>query len=326
MGSAAARLKEVYSSSASLQFTDTCLRGIGQVIFQNNPLSGTLFLAALFWGSFLAGVPHVAIGGTAALVAATATAAWLRADREAFRAGLFGYNGILTGLALTYFLGPGPAVLAYAVLGGCVTAIAMLGPINATKPWSVPAHTYPFVLVTWIFLLAAYGFSGPPASIPGASAAPLDPIASDPLRVLDFIAGVFRSISQIFFKESIIAAALIVAGLAVNSVAAAAFAVGGAFLAVVSAHFFGVESVLITSGLQGFSPVLTAVALGTVFFRPSIRVAAFAALGTVVTVIAQSALTVALSPLALPPLSVPFDLVALIFFVGKSRLDAGKAN
>jgi urea transporter len=201
----------------------------------------------------------------------------------------------------------------------------MLGPVNAARPWGVPAHTYPFVLVTWIFLLAAYGFSGPPASFPGASAAPLDPVASDPLRILDFVQGIFRSISQIFFKESIIAAALIVAGLAVNSVAAAAFAAGGALLAVVSAHFFGVESALITSGLQGFSPVLTAVALGTVFYRPSIRVAAFAALGTVVAVIAQSALTVALAPLALPPLSCPFDLVAWIFFVSKSRLGARKS-
>ncbi len=74
------------------------------------------------------------------------------------------------------------------------------------------------------------------------------------------------------------------------------------------------ESELITSGLQGFSPVLTAVALGTVFDRPSVGVAAYAALGTVFTVIAQSALNVALTPLALPPLSAPFDLVAWMLF------------
>jgi urea transporter len=132
--SSAERLKEVYSSSAILQFIDACLRGIGQVIFQNNPLSGALFLGALVWGSFLANTPHIPVGGVAALVAATATAVWLRADRGSLGAGLFGYNGILTGLALSYFLGPGIAVLAYAALGGCVTAIAMLGPVNAAKP------------------------------------------------------------------------------------------------------------------------------------------------------------------------------------------------
>jgi len=44
--------------------------------------------------------------------------------------------------------------------------------------------------------------------------------------------------------------------------------------AVVTAHLFGAESDLIVGGLLGFSPVLTAVALGATFHRPSLRVAA----------------------------------------------------
>ena len=51
-------------------------------------------------------------------------------------------------------------------------------------------------------------------------------------------------------------------GLAVNSLAAAAFALAGAILAVLTAHLFGAESEMITGGLLGFSPVLTAIALG----------------------------------------------------------------
>ena len=53
------------SSSALLRFVDVNLRGIGQVMFQNNPLSGALFLAAIGWGSYAAGVPHVACAGAA---------------------------------------------------------------------------------------------------------------------------------------------------------------------------------------------------------------------------------------------------------------------
>jgi urea transporter len=323
MGTLLANWDRACASSAIVWFIDINLRGAGQVMFQNNPLSGAFFLAALGWGAFAAEVPHVAIGGISALVAATLTALCLRADRTSLGSGLYCYNGILTGLALSYFLGPGVLVWAYAALGGVVTAIAMLGPVNAPKPWRVPAHTYPFVLTTWIFLLASHGFYGHADAVllPSSKAVmPIDSGASGLLEIADFLLGVLHSISQVFFKDNILSALLLVVGLAVNSLAAAAFAVAGAVLAVVTAHLFGVESELISSGLQGFSPVLTAIALGTVFYRPSVRVAVFAALGTVAAVIVQSALNVALSPFALPPLSAPFDLVAWIFFVSRKHL------
>ena len=72
-----------------------------------------------------------------------------------------------------------------------------------------------------------------------------------------------------FLKASILAALLLLAGLAVNSLAAAVFALGGAIVAVLTAHVLGAESDLITGGLMGFSPVLTAIALGAVFYKPS---------------------------------------------------------
>lgn len=313
-----ARWERACASSAILRVVDIVLRGAGQVMFQNNPLSGALFLAALGWGSLAAGAPHVAIGGVSALVAASLAAQALRADKALLARGVYGYNGILTGLALSYFLGPGILVWIYAIFGGIVTAIAMLGPVNAVKPWSVPAHTYPFVLTTWILLLAT---SGTPEVAPPSSES-LDALGSDALE--QFVRGVLHSISQVFFKGDALSALLLVAGLAVSSLAAAAFAVGGSILAVITAHLFGVESDLISSGLQGFSPVLTAIALGTVFYRPSIRVTVFAALGTVATVIVQSALNAALTPMALPPLSAPFDLVAWMFFISGKHLDPSR--
>jgi urea transporter len=81
--------------------------------------------------------------------------------------------------------------------------------------------------------------------------------------------GGVHSISQVFLKGSGVSALLLLVGLAVGSLAAAAFALGGALLAVATAHVLGAESALITRGLLGFSPVLTAIALGTVFYKPS---------------------------------------------------------
>ena len=59
------------ASSAVARFVDCNLRGIGQVMFQDNPLSGALFFAAIVWGSLTAGVPQVAICGALAVVVAT---------------------------------------------------------------------------------------------------------------------------------------------------------------------------------------------------------------------------------------------------------------
>jgi urea transporter len=59
------------SQSAALRFVDIDLRGFGQVMFQDNPLTGLLFLAAIAWGSIVAGVPHVLLAGVLGVVAST---------------------------------------------------------------------------------------------------------------------------------------------------------------------------------------------------------------------------------------------------------------
>jgi len=198
----------------------------------------------------------------------------------------------------------------------------MLGTANVVKAWG-GALTFPFVLTTWILLLATYGFSGlAGTALPsGNVVTAFQPYKANPIQLMDLVQGVLQSISQVFLKGSGIAALLLLAGLAVNSLAASAFALGGAIIAVLTAHLFGAESDLITGGLLGFSPVLTAIALGTVFYQPSWRVVAYAALATVFTVIAQSALNVALTPFAIPALTAPFVLVTWLFLLPRQRLE-----
>ena len=317
-----AKWKSLCASSRALRFVDINLRGVGQVMFQDNPLSGALFLTAIAWGSYAAGVPQVAIAGVVAVIVATLTAQWLRVDDESLNAGLYGFNGILVGLALATFLASGPLLWVYVILGAAVSVVVMLATTNVVKPWG-GALTFPFVLTTWLLLLATYGFSGLAGrALPsGNVVTAFQPYQASPLQLIDLVQGVFQSISQVFLKASSIAALLLLAGLAVNSLAAASFALAGSILAVLTAHLFGAESDLITGGLLGFSPVLTAIALGTVFYHPSWRVAAYTALATVFTVIAQSALNVALTPFAIPTLTAPFVLVTWLFLLPRQRLE-----
>jgi urea transporter len=317
-----AKWESLSASSGVLRFLDINLRSVGQVMFQNNPLTGILFLAGIGWGSYAAGVPQVAIAGILAVVVANLTAQWLRVDKESLHSGLYGFNGILVGLALATFLAPGPLLWVYVILGAVISVVVMLATTNVVKPWG-SALTFPFVLTTWLLLLATYGFSGlAGTALPsGNVVTAFQPYQASPLQLIDLAQGMLLSISQVFLKASGIAALLLLAGLAMSSLAAAAFALGGSILAVLTAHLFGAESELITGGLLGFSPILTAIALGTVFYHPGWRVAAYTALATVFTVIAQSALNVALTPFAIPALTAPFVLVTWLFLLPRQCLE-----
>ena len=133
--------------------------------------------------------------------------------------------------------------------------------------------------------------------------------------------GILKSITQVFLKGSVLAALLLLVGLAVNSLAAAAFALGGAIVAVVTAHLLGAESDLITGGLMGFSPVLTAIALGTIFYKPGARVVVYALVGTVFTVVVQGAMNVALTPFGIPTLTAPFVLASWLFLLPRQHFE-----
>ncbi|MCX5493438.1 urea transporter [Kaistia dalseonensis] len=323
MNTVLAGWERLCEGSAVARFIDINLRGIGQVMFQDNPLTGALFLLAVAWGSIAGGVPAVVIGGVVAVMVATLTAQWLHVDPKALRAGLYGYNGVLVGLALPTFLAPGPMLWVYVVLGAAVSVVAMLAIANAVKPWGVSALTFPFVLITWLLLLASYGFGAiegtglPQGGVVGVAV----PIESNPLHLIDFLGSALHSISQVFLKGSAVTAILLVAGLAVSSIPAALFAVLGALIAVVFAHLFGAESDLITGGLLGFSPVLTAIALGSVFYSPSPRVVAYAVLGTIFTVVVQAALNTALIPFAIPTLTAPFVIASWLFLLPRQYFE-----
>ena len=316
------RWENIAASSTFVRVVDTNLRSFGQVMFQDNPLTGLFFLAAVGLGSYESEVPQVAIAGILAVMTANFVAQLLRVDTIPLHSGLYGYNGVLVGLALGTFLAPGPLLWVYVILGAAISVVVMLATTNVVRPWG-SALTFPFVLTTWLLLLAAHGFSGLLGTVlpSGAVVVPLHSHEGNALEIVDFMQGVLQSISQVFLKGSNAAAVLLLIGLAVNSLSGAAFALVGALLAISTAHLFGAESDLITGGLLGFSPVLTAIALGTVFYQPSARVAAYAALAVVFTVIVQAALDVVLTPFAIPALTGPFVLVTWLFVLPRASME-----
>ncbi len=78
-----------------LDVVDALLRGSSQVMLANNPIAGALAIAAIFTSNV-----WVACMACFGLLCSTGAAYAIGVNRVALQCGLFGYNGMLTGMAL----------------------------------------------------------------------------------------------------------------------------------------------------------------------------------------------------------------------------------
>ena len=304
-------------ASTCVRVVDTLLRGAGQVMFQSSAWTGLFFLLGIGWGAWASGTPEVALGAIIGLCVGTLAAWLLKAPAEEIRAGLHGYNGILVGCALPTFFGSDLVCWTLVVAGAFFSTVIMMAVSRFLHSWKVSAMTGPFVFTTWFILLASYNFAhfkitGLPH--PALPVQPADAMVSLP-GTEAFLQASLAGIAQVFLINNDITGALFLIGLACSSIFAALFALGGSVLAIGVAYFLGADGQSVASGLYQFSAVLTAIGLGTAFYRPNVRVLLYAVLGTVFTVVAQGALNVALAPLGIPTLTFPFVIAAWLFLL-----------
>jgi len=304
-------------------FLTTCLRGAGQVMFQNNPVTGALILAAVLWGAFASGEPAVGVGALVGLVVGTAAAYLLAVDGTTLRQGMYGFSPLLTGVALPTFLGNRPSTWILLVVGAAVTTVVTLAIGNVFTTWNVPALTFPFVLTTWILTLAAYQFYRVAV---GSLPAPALPAALGPdaarfgVDAGALVTAVLKGVSQVFLIGDWVSGLLILVALAVNSRWAAGIAAAASLVATLVAIGLGADATTIGEGLWAYSAVLTAVALGCVFYRPSARVLLYALLGTVFTVLVQAALDTVAAPYGVPTFTAAFVFATWLFLLPKRDL------
>lgn len=296
---------------------DTLLRGAGQVMFQDSAWCGFFFLLGIGWGAWKGGSPEVFIGAILGLIVGTLAACILDAPREEIRKGLHGYNGILVGCALPTFFGPSLTCWVLVMVGAFFSTVIMMAVSRFLRTWKVSAMTGPFVFTTWIILLASYNFASfkitalPHPILPVQTAEALTALPDFKMMAEATLTG----ISQVFLIGNAVTGVLFLIGLAGASLPAAVFGWAGSVVAIATAVFLGADTQSVNEGLYQFSAVLTAIGLGTTFYRPNWRVALYALLGTVFTVVAQGALNVALAPLGIPSLTFPFVLAAWLFLL-----------
>lgn len=91
-------------------------RGVGQVMFQNNALSGALMLVGILLNSW-----QMALLAVAGNVISTLTAYISGYSREDINNGLYGFNGTLVGIAVGVFMSVTVGSLIWLVLASCLS-------------------------------------------------------------------------------------------------------------------------------------------------------------------------------------------------------------
>ena len=300
----------------SLAFLDSILRGIGQVMLQNNSYTGLIFLIGIFYNSMLFGCAAL-LGATAS----TATAILLGIERAQVRAGLFGFNGALVAIALLYFLEPSILTWGYVVLAAACTTVIMAALCQLLHVWNIPTLTAPFVLTTLYFVLATARFGHlhstgllPTAGLPKAAA--VEGIVS----AATVGEGVLTGIAQVFFQSNAITGVFFIVGLLISSRLACGAALLGSLAGLLVAWGLGAAEPAMRAGAFGFNSVLTAIALGSGFFVLNSASVAYATLAVVTTAVVFAAMSAALEPLGMPALTSPFVLVVWLFLLASPLL------
>ena len=294
-------------------FVDSVLRGVGQVMFQNNAITGILFLVGIFYNSWVFGCYALL-----ATVVSTLAAVILRVPRRLVRNGLFGFNGTLLGIAFAFFLEPSGVNIIYAIVGAVGATVVMAALLNFLGTWDVSPLTAPFVLVTWLFLFAFYHFSVfHPTGFLGSPMLPEMVTTVGSVTGATYYIGFFKGVGQVFFQNNLVTGIIFLVAILVNSRISFLFAALGSIVALLVALGLGASEPLVHLGLYGFSAVLTGIALGGFFLVIDWRVALYTLVAIVITAIAFGTITVALAPLGMPALTAPFVVTTWFFVFGK---------
>jgi urea transporter len=274
------------------------LRGVGQVFFQENAITGACFVLGILLSS-----PAMAIGAVVGSAIGTATAWALKYDKSELSAGIYGFNSTLVGIATLFFFRPGVVSIGL-LLVGCVVATIVTWLARRYVPF--PTYTGPFIVTTWgvFFLGLAMG------------AARVEP--GGPLGAVGYVGAALNGVSQVMFQASYWTAALFLIGIGLNDWQHASWVLVGSIIGMLAGNFHDgttasgldpeslVERTLrenVALGLYGYNATLAAVAL--FLWRRSV-------IPPLLGILLSVPLTDLVPMLGLPALTAPFVLATWI--------------
>jgi urea transporter len=288
------------------------LKGFSQVMLMENALSGGLILLGIFLHS-----PLLATMAFLSSMAGTLTGYYLGGDRAAVKSGLYGFNSLLSGIAVMLFLYVSWRWMVVPFVG-CAAGLLMIHFSKVFNKWHIPVLTIPFVLMTWIGLLLTYRIDGLHVNPSFVTASPtqwLIPYEGTP----NFFVSLIKGVGEVFIIDSFWAGSLILLALFAAGWRYGVYAIAGAFISWLTAISLGVDVASLDLGLYNYNAVLTIIAVGLLFDEkrnfPFVGILAAA-----MTVPITAGMDHLINPIGLPALTSPFIISTWIFLVVRKFL------
>lgn len=224
-------------------FIDSVLKGIGQIMLQENRWTGMLFLIGIFMGSWQ--------GGVAVLLSTamgTFTAMKLRYAQSEINAGLYGFSAALVGVALSFVFQTTLLIWFLIAVGGALAAIIQHFFIQK----KIPVFTFPFIIVTWVCIFMLHHFTQIPPS--EMMTTKIESVDYD-----DFLTCT-NGFGEVIFQGGILSGIIFFVAVFISSPVAALYGLAGSVIGAYISHINGEPIDAIHMGLFGFNAVLSAIA------------------------------------------------------------------
>lgn len=224
-------------------FWDPYLKGIGQIMLQNNALTGLLFLIGILINS-----PLMAVAAVVAVLVGTLTAKVLKFNEDNINSGLYGFNATLVGVALIAFFEPTITIWISIIILSAVSTLIM----NFCLEKKIPVFTFPFIVLTWISLYVFHSV----APIPDAAPDYLEELIHyHPFSLLDYGLG----FGEVIFQGSLISGVIFFIAVYMSSPTAALYGLFGALFGVIVAILLKDRIEDVKLGMFSFNAVLCAI-------------------------------------------------------------------
>lgn len=277
----------------SFSFATVLLKGVGQIMLQENAMTGLLFLIGIFYGSITMG-----IAALLAVLCGTVTSILLKYDRSEIDKGLYGFSAALVGVGMIVFLKPLFITWILIVIGAI--AATMLQHFFIKR--NIPVFTLPFVIVTWVILISvSHYFTGllVEPSLPSTENANHFTLA-------------FKGFGQVIFQDNFLSGLIFFVAVFISLPIAALYGLAGAILAAVAATFFSMPIEDIGAGLFSYNAVLCAITFAGNNIKDSVWV--------LISVILSIVISLFMYHYNFIQLTFPFVLASFITVYIKKRL------
>ncbi len=221
-------------------FFKILLRGMSQVMLQNNEITGALFLLGIFYNS-----PLMGLGALLGVLAGTAAAFLLHYERKNIEEGLYGFNGALVGIAVLFFFGLNPLAVLLAIFGAAASTLIMELMRKRIAP-----YTFPFVLTALLLL----------ATVSSLKLAQIEKHELPASVSLDFIPSVSMGFGQVMLQANTVTGIVFLIAILVSSRISGVYALIGSVLGLALALVLSFPLNLINAGVFGFNGVLCGIA------------------------------------------------------------------